>query len=45
MTNTETVTNEPNLHLSSRPKGIRTFSLSLLPFDIVSPNKPNFQNG
>jgi hypothetical protein len=42
---TENGTNEPNFHLSSRPKGIRTFSLFPLPFDRVLPNEANFVDG
>jgi hypothetical protein len=41
MTKTKNVTNEPNFK-TSRPKGIRTFALSPLPFAMVSPNEPNF---
>jgi len=32
---TENGANEPNFHLSSRPKGLHTFSLLLLPFDLI----------
>jgi hypothetical protein len=42
MTKTENVPNEANFYLSGRRKGICTFSLLLLPFDLVLPNEPNF---